>query len=158
MLRSSMIRAARPLAQPVARRGLASDALTTTAEAGRVGSALAEKGQGHASTMTFSNRPAWITPSKSHWLIDAIGGIGGAGGASMTGLGMGTGVVLGAVACCAYAIVEVNNSMFSDNDPVTCNTKWAKATHEKKMGKRPIYWETKAKPEEEEEDDEDDDE
>jgi hypothetical protein len=25
--------------------------------------------------MTFSNRPAWITPSKSHWLINAIAGI-----------------------------------------------------------------------------------
>ena len=51
-----------------------------------------------------------------------------------------------AVAGCAGAIIQMNEAAFSGNDPRTLDPKWARATRERKMGKRPIYWETKAGP------------
>ena len=145
MLRSTMLRntmlAARARTAPVARRQLSSDALVES------GAKYVDKGQGIPTTMTYANRPAWIAPSKDHWLVSGV---------DKLGPGTSTAAIIGLVTASAWTIIEVNNSKYSGNDPVSINPKWERATAEMKLGKRRIYWETRAAPSDDDDDDDDD--
>lgn len=134
-----MLARARVPAANVARRNLSSDVAVVES-----GAKYVDKGQGKVSTMVFNNRPAWICPSRDHWLIN---------GCEKLGSATSTGIVLGLVSAAAFSIIQVNDTKYAANTPSTCNAKWAKATAERKLGKRPIYWETKATPADDDDDD-----
>ena len=93
-----------------------------------------DKGQGFVTTMTFSNRPAWISPTRKHWLVELVDKI---------GVNSGTAMVVGICMCSSYLICSWSASI--NQDPKTHpNRKWQEATRSQKFGKMGIYWETRA--------------
>ena len=86
-------------------------------------------------TRVYANRPMWQTPERKHWLNEMAN--------QNTYLTHAVGIA-GCMVAAQFIVVNFGGSGYED--PKTITREWAHATAAMKMGKRPIYWETKAKP------------
>ena len=86
-------------------------------------------------TQVFANRPMWVAPERKHWAVEASH-------ANMY-LSLGVGIV-GTCALAQIIVAKLGGGKYEN--PRTVTKEWAAATEKKKMGKIPIYWETKVEP------------
>ena len=85
-------------------------------------------------TRVYPNRPQWQVPARSHWLVTL---------SKKQPTLTAAGIVGGSLCAAAWLF---GHGRCAEGRARSANREWQARTKAMKVGKAPIYWETKAKP------------